>query len=123
MTGLGLGLGLPLSFALLLALLVIRKEKQRQSGPKLMYKPADDTVHLSSIRPKHSIALSRNESTASINSAHKPQQGRSFAQRYEHYKNPFAEGDLGVPVYEIGSSSPPYSEEERVEAPDKRFSK
>lgn len=124
MAGLAVGLGLPLLLALLVALVLLRKEK-RKNGPKLMYRPADDHgMPLSSLQPKPSIALTRNASVTTFGSTVKPEVPRSFIERYEHYKNPFAsERDLGVPIYEIGSSSPPYSEQERVEAPDKRFSK
>lgn len=118
MAGLAAGLALPLLLALVVALYLLRQEKNR-NRPKLMYKPADEpAVQLSVLPPKESLALSRNPSTNTFNSTAKP-----YYQNYQ-YRNPFAsESDHGVPVYEIDSSSPPYSERDRVEAPDKRFSK
>lgn len=115
MAGVALGLSLPLLIALIVALVSLRKERRRNVQGSL-YKSADEPdVHLSSVRPKHDY-LSRSESTTSFHSTSK--------HHYDRNTDSFmSERDLGVPVYEMESSSPPYSESERVGVPEKTFSR
>ncbi|KAM0717444.1 hypothetical protein Q7P37_007296 [Cladosporium fusiforme] len=128
MAGLGCGLGLPLTFFLVVALCMLHKEKQKHTGPKLMYKLPDNHQEFISQLPNRpnntmlrahsnysidsrpgvysSHGLERENSVLTLDSS-RPAQEHSFLDRYNSIKsNIDANRASRIIVHEMDGVSP-----------------